>query len=819
MELNFDGQIDIAKGVSRHNDGKKWKNVNVAWSSIVQKLSVTHRTAETVKEYATAKKDRQDAIKDVGGFVGGYLMNGSRSKTTVAHRQLVCLDLDFCNYGFWDDFTMAYDCGAVLYSTHKHTPDNPRYRLIIPLDREVPPDEYEAIGRRIAGFLNIELFDPTTFQPSRLMYWPSTSKDGEYVFKVQDGNWLNADSVLAGYRDWTDTGAWPRSIRDNESILRGIKKQGDPLEKTGIVGAFCRTFSIEEAIAKFMPETYVPCDMEGRFSYTGGSTSGGLVVYEDKYAYSHHATDPAGGKLSNAFDLVRLHKFGLKDEDSKENTPANKLPSFLAMVEFARTVPEVKRLNAREKLESVAGDFEGMEASGNGEQLEANTDWMETMEANDKLDFVSSRANFQTILLNDPNLKGKFAFDEFSYRKIVIGDLPWRKVTRKTNWLTDEDECELRIYLSKPPYSLSHNGNLKDVFDAEIVKNTVHPVKKYLEAHLWDGVERMETLFIDYQGAEDSLYTRQVSRKMLIAAVARLYEPGIKFEYIFTLTGDEGRQKSTIFRKLGGEWFSDSFSFKLLDKGNAAAEQLQGYWIVEIAELSGMRNAEIEAIKHFVAKEFDIFRPAYGENTAKFYRQSVFAGTTNTFGFLRGDGGNRRFWPVTIDVQKPTKIPSVHLNEHEVAQIWAEALEAYQKGEKLYLDEAVEHIARAKQKEHSEQDDRGELIRKYLDMLLPENWEEMGTYQRINYINGDDEVRAEGVKKRHKVCAAEIWAELFRGQVKDMNTVNTKPIHTILKKLDGWKPANGLHFGIYGKSRGYVRDKNEVDELIENCFG
>ena len=195
---------------------------------------------------------------------------------------------------------LIYSCAAVLYSTHKHEPDAPRYRLIIPLDRPVMSDEYQAIARKIAGLLGIENFDPTTFQPERLMYWPSTSKDGEYMFQEQDGKFLCADTVLNSYRDWRDSSEWPVSAKVDKIIQRGMAKQGDPLEKNGIVGAFCRSYTISEVIDEYLPKIYESCTVDGRFTYKEGSTAAGLVVYDDKYAYSHHGTDPISGKLCNA---------------------------------------------------------------------------------------------------------------------------------------------------------------------------------------------------------------------------------------------------------------------------------------------------------------------------------------------------------------------------------------------------------------------------------------------------------------------------------------------------------------------------------------
>ena len=199
QEVTTDTLLDIAIGRSRKD--VYWKNTQLLWSELVNRLSVTHRTAETLAEYAAAPKSRQDEIKDIGGFVGGLLAGGRRKAGSVLHRGLLTLDLDSAPVGFWSDFQTFYDCAACTYSTHKHTPEHPRLRLVIPLNRAVDVTEYEAIGRRIAGELGIEYFDHTGFQPYRLMYWPSTSKDGVYEFNLQEGPLLDADAMLRTYHN------------------------------------------------------------------------------------------------------------------------------------------------------------------------------------------------------------------------------------------------------------------------------------------------------------------------------------------------------------------------------------------------------------------------------------------------------------------------------------------------------------------------------------------------------------------------------------------------------------------------------------------
>lgn len=800
--LKYDGNIDIATGRSRHESN--WKNKQILWSELVKKVSKTHRTAETYDEYINSSKDRQDEIKDVGGFVGAYLANGKRKKGSAVHRQLITLDIDFCRSDVWEDFTLMYDNAAAIYSTHKHTKTAPRYRLLIPLSREVFADEYIAIARKIAGNLGIENFDNTTFQPERLMYWPSTAADADYYTDVQDGVWLDADEVLSSYRNWRDASEWPVSERYSKLISREIKKQGDPLEKPGIIGAFCRTYTIDEVIGKYLTDVYEVCDVPNRYSYKEGSTSAGLIVYEDKYAFSHHGTDPISGKLCNAFDLVRLHLFGLKDEEVTNGTPGNKLPSFTAMQDFCVKDPAVKKIIAAERIESATNDFIDIDTGGNGK---ADKEWLSQMEVDRKGKFYSTINNIVLVLNNDEHLKGTFAFNMFEQREIALRNLPWRKL-KTGKYLTDKDDAAIRHYFENV-YGITGIQKIRDGLDIVLMANSFHPVRDYLSILQWDGEERIETLLIDYLGAEDNDYVRTVTRKTLIAAVARVFEPGIKFDNALTLIGRQGLKKSTLVAKLGGEWFSDSFTTV---QGKEAFEQIQGVWLMEMAELAGLKKAETEVIKHFISKCEDRYRVAYGRRLENFPRQCVFIATSNIKNPLQDTTGNRRWWPVECGGTEAEKDP-FDINSKERNQIWAEAFRYYKLGESIYLDKEIEDLAVKNQFEATEHDDRTEIVRKYLDTLLPENWEGMNIYERREFIQGGDLI-AKGIIQRQRVCVMEIWCEVIGGSLKDFNKRVARELHDLMRGLKGWESYKSkTDFKNYGTQRAYFRLTAIVEKL------
>lgn len=797
IKIKYDGSIALATGKSKKET--HWKNKNISWSDLVKKLSNTTRTPETVAEYKKMAKVDRDRIKDVGGFVGGTLKNGRRLKANVANRTLLTLDLDYVEGDIWSSIELLYDFNVVMYSTHTHTTDNQRLRLVIPLSRPVLPEEYQAISRMVADDLGIDQFDDTTYDPERLMYWPSTSCDGDYVFKYQDLPWLNPDEILERYPfGWQDVSYWPESSRARARLSKALSKQEDPLIKKGIIGAFCRTYTITEAVGEFLNDIYIPGADNTRYTYLEGSTTGGVVIYDDKFSYSHHGTDPASNTLCNAFDLVRIHKFGELDEEAKEGTPANRLPSFTKMSEFAASDKKVMETLGKEKMLAAQEDFDQVEDD------EISTEWLKKLEYTEQGKLRSTISNFSLIIENEPLLKGKIAYNEFSNRAVVIGQLPWRKKGNMGDW-NDTDDSGLREFIEKY-YGISSTAKCADALALSFENHSFHPIKDYLESLTWDGVERVNTLFIDYLGAEDNSYVRTVARKIIVAAVARVFVPGIKFDNMPVLAGPQGMGKSTIIKKIGQQWYSDSLTTV---SGKEAYEQLQGVWILEMGEMMATKKADIEATKHFLSKTEDIYRVAYGRRTSRFSRQCIFIGTTNDREFLRDKTGNRRFWPIDVGIVPHKKSVFDDLNQYEIDQVWAEAVDLWRAGEKLYLTGEEEKEAKKQQEEHSEESAKAGLIEEYLNRLLPEDWYGLSIPEKRNFIQGTEFGESkEGTLRRDKTCVMEIWVELFNGDPKQLTPMQSREINDILTGLNGWeKVKNPLSFGEnYGRQRAYIRN-------------
>ena len=647
-------KLSIAYGSSCH--AKRWVNQQVTFDELCERLSQTVRTPETVEEYPKLPKSERDRAKDKGGFVGGKLKGGRRKRDTVEGRSMLTQDADHAGIGFIDSYEMLCPYASCLYTTHGHTPEAPRVRVVVPLTRDVTPDEYAAISRLFAAEWGIDQFDECSHRPHQLMYWPTTPADGEYVFKRCDGEWLDPDRYLAAHPGWRDCAGLPRSAREGGIVERGRKQQEDPLGKQGVIGAFCRTYGINEAVHVFLKDIYQESALQGRFDYIPADSSAGVVVYDDVFAYSHHATDPACGKLLNAFDLVRIHKFGGLDEKVPEDTEAVKLPSFKAMCEFAVNDENVKMTIAGERMEIAEKEFSG-----------ENGNWLKQLEYEKRSTVVKNTLrNLLLILNNDEKLKG-IVFNQLSDGMEIKGEVPWEHPSR---FWRDADDAQLISYVDLTYGTFSARN-----YDIAVTKvaddRSYHPIREFLASlPEWDKVPRVDTILVDFLGASDNAYVRAVTRKTLCGAIARVMNPGCKFDTMLVLNGPQGKGKSTLISKLCGEWFNDSL---LLNdtKDKTAAEKLQGYWILEIGELAGLKKTEIETLRGFLSRQNDIYRASFGRRATPHPRQCVFIGTTNAEnGYLRDTAGNRRFWPVKTPGDAARA--SWEMTEEEIRQIWAE---------------------------------------------------------------------------------------------------------------------------------------------------
>lgn len=764
---------------------KLWSNKTITWDALCEKLKTTIRTTDTVEEYPKMKKADKEAAKDKGGFVGGKLRDNRRKIETVACRSMLTLDVDHAEVGFIEKFTEGCSYAAVLYTTHGHTPEAPRVRILLPLTADISADKYAALARFFADEWGIDQFDECSYKPNQLMYWPTTPSNGEYICRTVEGDWLDADAYLEKHPDWRDCSLLPTSSRESTVRESAKKPQEDPLTKPGTVGVFCRAYGISAAIEKFLPDVYTHSVVEGRFDYIPGEGCAGVVIYDDKFAYSHHATDPACGKLVNAFDLVRIHRSG--NDDGKK--------SFTDMCEFAMQDDAVKLLAMEEKLAQAETDF-----------AVTDTDWMTRLHYQPRTGILENSVyNLNLILNNDPDF-ASFAFNELANRIQITGPLPWERPEGNMFW-RDADTAQLKsiIDIRYLPFS-SRNHDV--AFTKAADDRHFHPVRDYLNSlPEWDGIERVEDLFIRYLQADDTPYVRAVTRKTFAAAVARVYVPGIKFDCVPVLDGDQGIGKSTIVKDLvTSEYYSETLSLTDMDD-KSGAEKLQGFWAVEIGELAGMKKADIEKVKAFLSTCDDKYRPSYGKVVESHPRQCIIIATVNgERGYLRDITGNRRFWIIKLHQKKQKK--TWDFTPEYRAQFWAEAKEIWKSGEKLYLEGDLLEAAEEAQQSAMEVDERLGMVEEYLNAMLPDDWADMDLFQRRNFLQGSEFGMPEhkGVHRRTEVSNAEIWCECYGKSLQELKPTDSYSIAALMAQLPNWERTTSIkRQPIYGRQRLYKK--------------
>lgn len=776
---------NLAIAYGNNRQAKTWVNKTITFDELKERLKVTIRTPESAEEYAKFNKAKRDAVKDHGGFVAGALKGGRRKVDTVELRSMVALDGDRIDKAFLENYEANAPYTSLLYTTHSSTDDDPRVRLVYPLTRDVTPEEFVAVSRYLAQMLGIDYFDECSYLPNQLMYWPSTPSNGSFVFLDVEKEWLDPDEVLASHPEWTDPTRLPTSSRESRANTTASAKVQDPLDKEGAVGFFNRAFfPIGRAIEKYLSDVYEPTDNENRWHYIQSSSMAGVEIIEGgKFVYSHHAKDPAYLKLCNAFDLVRIHKFG--DDDVKK--------SFNAMCELAMQDDEVKRIAMEEKLAQAEADFNASDG-----------DWMTRLKYQPRSgQLENSVYNLNLILNNDPDF-ANFAFNELANRIQITGPLPWERPEGNAFW-RDADTAQLKSIIDiryLPFSSRNHDVAFTKVAD----DRHFHPVRDYLDSlPEWDGIERVDDLFIRYLQADDTPYVRAVTRKTFAAAVARVYVPGIKFDCVPVLDGDQGIGKSTIVKDLvTSEYYSETLSLTDMDD-KSGAEKLQGFWAVEIGELAGMKKADIEKVKAFLSTCDDKYRPSYGKVVESHPRQCIIIATVNgERGYLRDITGNRRFWIIKLHQKKQKK--TWDFTPEYRAQFWAEAKEIWKSGEKLYLEGDLLEAAEEAQQSAMEVDERLGMVEEYLNTRLPDDWADMDLFQRRNFLQGSEFGMPEhkGAVLRTEVSNAEIWCECYGKSLQELKPTDSYAIAALMAQLPNWERTTSIkRQPIYGRQRLY----------------
>ena len=425
-------------------------------------------------------------------------------------------------------------------------------------------------------------------------------------------------------------------------------------------------------------------------------------------------------------------------------------------------------------------DSEGVATRENKDDVIGNPEWvLNFLDCNhDKDGNIKSVKqfvyNFEIVMDKDDRFAGKIRFNEFAQQLYLCGNVPWEKEDNCRAWSSHDDSA--LFSLIQADYGLKSRQDFADALKNVSMRNKFHPVRELLDSLTWDGKEHIRSLLPECLGAEDSDYTYQVMRLWMLGAVSRVYKPGNKFDYTMILQGSQGIGKSTFLKQLAMDdsWFNDSLDSLDSDK---AVQSLTGSWIIELAELKSLARTAggVESVKRFLTATQDKYRIPYERRADTFYRQCVFAGTTNKDDFLQDETGNRRFLIVQTGVKKPSKSLFVPEIMDTIKLAWAEAVHIW-KNEKpqLILPEAYMQEAKELQEANMADDGKRGIIQEYLE-------------------------------GKTQVCAREIWEKALGENVSPRKYQITE-INDIIAKVPGWKKLKSpRNFEGYGKQRGFQK--------------
>lgn len=309
--------------------------------------------------------------------------------------------------------------------------------------------------------------------------------------------------------------------------------------------------------------------------------------------------------------------------------------------------------------------------------------WVAGCQLSDKNEPIANVANVMVALRAVPEIGGCFVLDEMRQQIMLAQPVPGGPDERlgrqfKERPVRDTDVTALQEYLQLAGITRLSKDTTYQAVELHATGQCHHPVRDYLEELVWDGVPRARMWLIDYLGAEPAAYTGAVGEMFLVAMVTRIFEPGCKMDYMLVLEGPQGRNKSSACRVLGGQWFSDNLPD--INSGKDVSLHLRGKWLVEISELSATSKADANALKSFVSRQDEEYRPPYGRCVVVQPRMCVFIGTTNMPSYLRDETGARRFWPVRtgrIDLDALAR---------DRDQLFAEAVNMYRDGARSWPD-------------------------------------------------------------------------------------------------------------------------------------
>lgn len=534
---------------------------------------------------------------------------------------------------------------GLLHTSYSHSPERHRSRLVLALSRAVSAQEYPVLWRWAASRCAEagHSIDEACRDPSRLWFLPAVPPGGEasYFCRRLDGGPLDVDAALAEQRQREAPPAPPPSTprARREPSAQGL-------------------------------ERFVEKALEGAADDVRRAPKGSRHNTIRAKAYQLAGLLHTGALDADQIERALMDAAKAAGWENEAKTRGTVRDQIKAGARAPRAVPEL-RYQPRAEEQAAAPSTPPSEGASEGEPVAEENDWHALLITR-RGEVTSDLANLLAILEHEPHWSGRLRFNE-ARQQIEVAAQDWR------TW-QDHDDTDAAVWLQRTWKLRARPETVCQAVQALAQRKRCNPLADWLRSLRWDGVKRLDSWLVRYAGAKDSAYVRAAGACWLRGAVARALCPGVKVDAMLVLEGAQGAGKSSLFRVIGGEYFTDDVH-DLASKDAALA--VSRAWIVELPELSAMGRAEVELVKAFLSRQVDRFRPPYGRALVELSRRCIFGGTTNRADYLKDDTGNRRFHPVAIGVVELDALAA------DREQLLAEAVASWQAGEPLALPAEV----------------------------------------------------------------------------------------------------------------------------------
>lgn len=770
-------------------------------------------------------------------FSPAHFSPAHRCAKNALEATAIVLDLDA---GTPDIFKRIYEAYSgyeyVAYTTWSHTIDKPAMRLIFPFYETIQISHYSLYVRFLCSILGMDYFDKGSLEMCRAFFYPQCPRENAPSYQAhlntpEEPHHIPTMLTLSNIEEHNpDT--WPKFAKEYKEptalgIMVASQDYPDPRKKGGLVGKFCRAFSVYDILEHELSNVWLPTHNPQIYKHINGKgLPGGKVMNDGAHFISYHQnSDPHAGHLFNAFDLIKHYHFDTEPTDEDRQAQAY----GFAKERLARLKEEKKDTKAPKDPKAPHPLYSDEEINLLKQDIDEHLDEFRGTKTEKRLETLT-----QIIKLGLPKIYAQ----------------PLKSLLRK-NAITDLIEYNTHLFQGtecEPPkaevgewchFDESANFNfltyvlikrLKECaksdqcFEAirSITSNpTLHfnPVKEKLTAIKWDNIPRIETALFDYLKAPDDPLTRTISKNFFIGAVSRIMEPGFDFPYMLVVCGKPGVGKSEFFRNLIGKAYysiipSDAKTPKL------RCEATQYSLIVEDAELNYYNARGVDLFKSDIETPIDIFRAPYARTSTIRKRRNVWVGTSNNMEIVKDTLNERRLWAVACGLEEQRELPREKLKE-TLPQLWAEALYHYHKKTPIHLPKSLWEDYKKSVERHKAQ----HWFTEYVEDFLEEYIDAKDYYQKPKgslYSTWETNRNApfDTIEKRGKVSLEEIINEI--PEIKDTgrsaldSTKKRKIVTDIMNGLPHWeKSKNPVRFGTrYGQKKGVWKRKEEHHEHI-----